>query len=139
MDFIPFEKVSLKEAKEAMDGPATPKPDLEAEWANTRSPAMEAHASELNERAWEWLDKLPAEIQPGGLVQQFPRIANKLAEIWGRPAQCHRYMEEMMLDHRGGRKGFPLDVTLELAKLKAYYEEQRGIAQKFDNWGQPLA
>jgi hypothetical protein len=137
MDFIPFEKVSVKDAKEVLDGPAKEKDRL-PDWSNTRSPQMESLSADLTEQAWQWLDALPPEIQPGGLVQQFPRIANRLAELWSKPVQCHRYMEEMMLDNRGNRKGFPLGVTLELAKLKAFYQESRGMVQKFDAWGQPI-
>jgi hypothetical protein len=130
MDFIPFEKVSVQEAKAVADGPAAKK--VEPDWAATRG--KDAKNTDLSEKGWQWLDALPQDIQPGGLVQQFPRIASKLADMWNRPHQCERYLDALMLDNRGSRKGFPLDVTVELARLKDYYLNTV-VTQRFDAWG----
>jgi hypothetical protein len=132
MDSIPFEKVTVQEAKEAAAGPSTKV--VERNWAATRSKDSDAKITDLTEQAWKWLDTLPPELQPGGLVQQFPRIANRLAEIWGRPLQCERYLAALVLDSRGTRKGFPSDVTAELAKLQMHYLT-KVVVQRFDTWG----
>jgi hypothetical protein len=133
MDSIPFEKVTVKEAKAVADGPKVE--EVQNNWAATRS--KDGKNSELTEAAWQWLDALPPEVQPGGLVQLFPRITNRLAEIWNRPHQCERYLDALVLDNRGDRKGFPLDVTVELGKLKGYYLSKVAV-QRFDAWGQRI-
>jgi len=32
------------------------------------------------------------------------------------------YLDDLLIDRRGGRQGFPFDVALEIAGLKDYYE-----------------
>jgi len=55
------------------------------------------------------------------LMQAFPRIANRLCETWKRPSVCEHYFDELLVDRRGGRKGFPLKIASELTELRAYY------------------
>jgi hypothetical protein len=134
MDSIPFEKIALPDAKATLDGP--PKRDIEKNWVAVRR--QDPKNADLTEAAWQWLDALPHEIQPGGLVQRYPRITNRLAEIWGRAKQCEQYLDTLIMDNRGGREGFPLDVTVELGKLRAYYVKEI-VGQRFDAWGQRIA
>ena len=134
MDAIPFEKVTVQEAKDAAAGPVVRKPD--ENWVATRG--KDAKNADLTEQAWAWLDQLPPELQPGGLVQQFPRITNRLAEMWGRPLQCERYLDALVLDNRGTRTGFPPDVTAELINLKVHYLNNV-VVQRFDAWGVRVA
>ncbi len=134
MDSIPFEKVTVQEAKAVADGP--PVKVVEKNWTLARG--KDSLNPDFTEEGWKWLDSLPPEVQPGGLVQLFPRIANKLAEIWNRPHQCERYLDALVLDNRGDRKGFPLDVAVELGKLKAYYLASV-VMPKLDPLGQRIA
>lgn len=133
MDFIPFEKVSLKEAKAALDGVPTP-PAPERNWTHQRD-TNAGKRIEVTEQAWSWIESLPKDVQPGGLIQRFPRIVNKLAEVWRRPAQCETYLDTLMLDQRGGRKGFPPDVAKEIALLKSHFN-QRIPAPQEDVWAE---
>jgi hypothetical protein len=131
MDLIPFEKVSLTDAKAALDGKPAPLP-AERNWAAVRD-ASGAKNTDLTRQAWEWLDALPRDMQPGGVIQRFPRIANKLAELWCRPTVCATYLDALILDQRGSRKGFPPDVAGELALLKTYLNRYTGVA-RFQMW-----
>ena len=135
MDLIPFEKVSLQEAKAVLDGDPAPSRTVK-NWTYARD-ASEARNTELTEQAWQWLDALPKEIQPGGLVQCFPRITNKLAELWRRPVNCEKYLDALILDHRGSRKGFAPDIARELALLKTHLNRNTA-ARHFhcDIWGE---
>ncbi|OGB26626.1 MAG: hypothetical protein A3I66_03530 [Burkholderiales bacterium RIFCSPLOWO2_02_FULL_57_36] len=133
MDFIPFEKVSLQEAKAVLDRDSAPSRP-ERNWSHARDGGT-AKSMDLTEQAWEWLDALPKEIQPGGLVQRFPRIANKLAEQWRRPANCEKYLDALILDHRGSRKGFPPDIAGEIALLKTHLNRNT-VVQPSDIWGE---
>jgi hypothetical protein len=85
---------------------------------------MESHdpANErLTEATTTWLASLPVDVQPVKLARDFPRVANKLCELWKRPARFEPYISELLFDQRGGRQGFPLSVAIELAALKAHH------------------
>jgi hypothetical protein len=69
-----------------------------------------------------WLAALPPDVRPTALPTQFVRIANALARIWSDHRRCLDYLEELLIDRRGSRQGFPFDVALEIAGLKDYYE-----------------
>jgi hypothetical protein len=66
-----------------------------------------------------WMTFLP--FQPVALANKFPRIANTLATLWARPDSLRAYMNDLLVDKRRGRKGFPIEVLGELHALKAYY------------------
>jgi hypothetical protein len=83
----------------------------------SRHPAAE----HLTDATTKWLAGLPVEIQPVKLARDFPRVANKLCDLWKRPAQFDPYISELLFDQRGARQGFPLSVASELASLKAHY------------------
>ena len=136
MDFIPFEKVSVQEARAVLDRESIPRPP-EKNWLSARDTSAVKN-TDLTEQAWQWLDALPKEVQPGGLVQRFPRITNKLAELWRRPVNCERYLDALILDQRGSRKGFPPDVVGEIAKLKMYLNRNTAVQERADVWSQGL-
>jgi hypothetical protein len=69
-----------------------------------------------------WLERIPPRERPQQLMTQFPRIANAISEAWPRPANCQKYFGELLIDHRGGRQGFPAEVLFEISSLKNYYE-----------------
>jgi hypothetical protein len=71
-----------------------------------------------------WATELPEEVQPLRLLQQFPRIANNLARLWQDDLESRMYLDELLIDHRGGRRGFPPDVHLELWNLREYCERR---------------
>jgi hypothetical protein len=70
----------------------------------------------------KWLASLPADVRPRSLPIQFVRIANSMARAWSTPRTCLEYFDDLLIDRRGDRHGFPVDVALELAGLKNYYE-----------------
>jgi len=61
---------------------------------------------------------------------QFARVANLIAATWGHAKHFEIYMESLLTDTRGNRKGFPPDVMAELAALEVYRLaiEKRGSA-----------
>ncbi len=69
-----------------------------------------------------WLASLPPDVRPSALPSQFVRVANALARTWSTPHDCLQYFDELLIDRRGDRRGFPFDVALEIAGLKDYYE-----------------
>lgn len=70
----------------------------------------------------QWLAGLPPDVRPGALPIQYVRIANRLARVWPDAYACLAYLDDLLIDRRGGRQGFPFEVALELAGLKDHYE-----------------
>jgi len=71
------------------------------------------------------------------LADNFPHVVNKLAELWKRPMHADRYFDELMLDMRGGRAGFPLGVINEIGDLYNHYRSTVFPVQQ-DAWGKGL-
>jgi hypothetical protein len=76
----------------------------------------------LADIAVHWMQQLPPHIQPLKTAERFPRIANSFAAVWPTPPTCRAYFEQLLLDDRGNRQGFPKPIAAELAALKDYYD-----------------
>jgi len=76
----------------------------------------------LTEDATHFVESLPEDLRPYTLARTFPRIVNKMAELWRRPAQMDVLFDELLVDTRGGRQGFPLTVLFEITALKDHYQ-----------------
>jgi hypothetical protein len=75
---------------------------------------------ELSPKTVTLLAGLPRGVQPKGLIQQYPRILNRVAELWEMPIRCEKYIDELLFDTRGGsRQGFAPEVAFEISYLKA--------------------
>jgi hypothetical protein len=86
--------------------------------------AVTADDLRLCAEAASLLKSLDAEVCPKQLPARFPRVMNEIATLWRQPAQLDAYFEQLLLDHRGGRGGFTMDVALELSTLKDYYQTE---------------
>src|SRR5262245_21271086 len=76
----------------------------------------------LNAAALALLESVDESVRPKQLPVSFPRIVNRMAELWRRPVQMDRYFDELVTDARGKRQGFPLKILMELRTLKDYYQ-----------------
>ena len=88
---------------------------------NSANRSAQAEPEQLAEATTQWLANLPTSVQPVVLARDFPRIANKLCELWKRPTLFDPYLANLIFDQRGGRHGFPLSVASELVSLKAHH------------------
>ena len=68
----------------------------------------------------KWLDALPLRIQPRALCKFYPRVANLIAAMWTDTEALKAYFDELLVDRRHGRRGFPRDVRNELCVLRNY-------------------
>ncbi len=68
-----------------------------------------------------WLHALPAAVCPRETAGWFPRIANRIARFWESPAMLESMFDELLIDRRLGRKGFPPKILTELRVLYAHY------------------
>lgn len=85
-----------------------------------------------------WLEKLPEKVRAPLLAAAYPRIAERLALFDGDPAFAVRYLDQMMVDQRGDRQGFPVEVGRELLRLRTHYGQhmtQSGTPIVEDAWG----
>jgi len=80
----------------------------------------------LSAQARQWLRRLPARERPLALCSMYARLANRFAAVWENPAQTEAVFEELMIDHRGGRLGFPPLVASELMRLHRLHERRLG-------------
>jgi hypothetical protein len=69
----------------------------------------------------DWIDLLPPEVFPGALATHYPRIVNIIAMLWDDRAGCSAYFDELFVDRRGGRQGFPKAVKRDLSKLRHHW------------------
>lgn len=69
----------------------------------------------------EWLDTLPRKAQPYALCTLYPRIANLIAVKWADMKALSAYLDELLVDRRRGRRGFPPEVLNDLCVLREYH------------------
>jgi hypothetical protein len=98
----------------ASRGAVAPLPDPQA-WLQYRKARPAERLLPVTAR---WLDGLPADMRPGELATQYPRIANLVALHWSDHTTCAAYFDALLFDHRGGRQGFPDAVQRDLLKLR---------------------
>ena len=114
-----------KRGRRTADVPAPPaKPREEwsaSEWARVRAPARMRDA-ELSVKARNWLERLPEDMRPRELCTRFPRIANQLAACWADIGLIDHLLQDLLIDHRGSREGFPSAVVDEIALLYEYHD-----------------
>ena len=88
------------------------------DWSSVRKARPANHLLPVSQ---QWLERLPHDVCPLALAMQFPRIANLVAMQWNDRRACPAYFEELLIDRRGGRRGFPADVRHDLTKLRDYW------------------
>lgn len=115
MKSLEFEKVSIAEARRALEGEPA---DLGVSQSDKRTRTPEEPLLNVTRG---WLAALPQDVRPTELARQFPRIANRLRHLWKQVARCETYLDDLLVSHRGPRKGFPPRITQELEALREYY------------------
>jgi hypothetical protein len=78
---------------------------------------------ELHDRTFKWLATLPVELRPMRTALTYPRIVNRIGDLWGHCEYTRLYFQSLLIDRRKGRRGFPLDVKQELLALQQHYFE----------------
>ena len=70
----------------------------------------------------KWAASLPLEVQPRALLKTLPRIANAVARLWHDKIGLQLYLDDLLVDRRGARRGFPPEIHNELLVLREYCE-----------------
>ena len=118
---LEFEKVSFTDARKALEdtGPAAHAAPMKVE--NSEEKRSETASETLTDETTVWMSEMPESVQPRQLALRYARLANRLCKVWTEPLKCERLLDDLMMDRRGGRKGFPLHVANELATLRDHY------------------
>jgi hypothetical protein len=75
----------------------------------------------LDPRSKLIIESLPTAIRPSGIVESFPHIMNLIASSWHEPRAFVRTLDDLLIDDRGNRAGFPFAIIVELTDLREYY------------------
>jgi len=68
------------------------------------------------------------------LEEQFPRLVPEILALWGTPT-CFEQLQDLLVDSRGGRQGFPAEVYSDLSMLLTLVPRPKG---PYDIWGEAL-
>ena len=131
-----FEKVSVSDARKALDEQVIPSGAARKPAANWETKRKPAAGESLRTATIQWMLKLPPHIQPRHLQVKYPRVANRIAALWSDEGGCESYLDDLLTDKRGGRKGFPLNVAQEVASIRNYYNRlhHKGTAWEHVEW-----
>ena len=77
----------------------------------------------LTPEARKVFSAVPDSVCPVQTAYKYPRVLNRLAEVWTRPAMRLAYMNSLLVSDRPSREGFPVEVGVELFRLSGYLNE----------------
>ncbi len=107
--------------QEGTAGPELAAPPVEPSFGNLhrlRRSAPNPRDVSLSAMAAGWCERFPLELRPVSLCRRYPRIANRLALCWDDRMLTHKVFEDLLVDRRGNRRGFPSEVQRELLMLR---------------------
>ena len=88
-----------------------------ADWARVRQPQRPQDLV-LSAMAGHWRTSLADRYRPDHLCTLYPRLANRLALCWDDPSLASKVLDDLVVDKRRGRAGFPPTVSQELIRLR---------------------
>ena len=105
-------------------------PTTDSGWQRLREPSRPQDLV-LSPLAAAWGDSLTARHRPTQLCALFPRVANRLALCWNDSALVARVLDELVVDKRRSRTGFPPEVSQELIRLRLLRPSRAGDSSGF--------
>lgn len=97
--------------------PAAATAPLDVDWARVRQP-LRPQDQVLSAIARRWQAALTDRYRPDHLCAMYPRVANRLALCWDDASLASKVLDELVVDKRRGRIGFPPAVSQELIQLR---------------------
>lgn len=83
----------------------------------------------MNQKLQQYLASLP-ELYPHELEARFPRIVESIVAAWPSPEQAAAVFDDLLVDRRGTRQGFPPSIAREIFQLSAGYDKLRAAAEE---------
>ncbi|MBM5572062.1 MULTISPECIES: ankyrin repeat domain-containing protein [Deefgea] len=84
--------------------------------------------------AHQLIEHLGEKNAPKLLLLNYPRIAERIAQLWGHEALV-AFLNDLLFDSRGDRAGFPPDVAHELFVIQQIHDQVMGIGSDAAIWG----
>ena len=75
----------------------------------------------LHDGAFRWLATLPPDLKVLLTARGYPRIVNRIADLWGHCEYTRLHFQSLLIPRDG--RGFPPEVRRELEALEHYYFE----------------
>jgi hypothetical protein len=107
-DALPFEMLDAQKNKSAVE---------QAKAKIRRSVSKKT----LDGRSKLIIDSLPKALRPLAIIAEFPHIMNLIASSWHEPRIFVQTLDELMMNERGNRAGFPFAIIVELTDLREHY------------------
>ncbi|MEP6874154.1 MAG: hypothetical protein ABI887_07285 [Burkholderiales bacterium] len=98
---------------------AKPEPARD-DWSRRRAPRR-PHDVVLQSETHVWLRSIPTPSHPKQLCLHHPHLANRLARAWDDDLLVQRFMDDVLIDKRGHRRGLSERVRLELHRLERFH------------------
>ena len=109
----------------------SPEPARSAAPAGTLGDA----SAELSAEALRLMANLGARVSLRELPAKYPRVLNRIAAVWHRPVEAERCFDELLLDSRPTRQGFPQGIVYEIAALR-HHHLTHAFPKRIDPWEQ---
>jgi hypothetical protein len=74
------------------------------------------------------MENLPPDVQPTALLRLYARIDNIIVATWRDPKAFGAYMDSLLHDKRGNRRGYSSEVDAELVALKRPHDVGRQVS-----------
>lgn len=79
-------------------------------------------------------ERMKERPDPWPIIERaYPRIAADIREHWGKRA-LDDYFSKLVIDERGGRQGFPMDVLWAIMEVARLHAAQFGLATPIRPW-----
>jgi hypothetical protein len=95
-------------------------------WVRRRRPPHDEDRA-LTSNTHRWLHRIPSGLHPKRLGRDFPRVANRIAAAWPDVARTEQLFDDLLVDRRGGRRGFPQAVVVELQRLLQLHRNRQRV------------
>lgn len=79
------------------------------------------------------------EKYPYALEASYGRVLDRIMKLWDDPIGLQLLFEDLMVDKRGGRQGFPSAVANDIYRLSVMYDSLRESEQELDPWAREKA
>lgn len=102
----------------------------EAQWAPLRRPERHCDGA-LSGTTRRWLRELPPRRRPLRLCEAHPRVVNRIAWCWADASLREQVLDDLLVDRRGGRQGFPAPMVRELQRLREFQAAGSGAGSRW--------
>ena len=115
---LEFEFVDFDAAQRALaEPPPGVRPLEQIDWLQRRGLPLpqDAHATA---DALLWFAQLPEGYRPQAMLDNYPRLINRIAQSWRSRILSLEVLDDLLIDRRGGRSGFARRISEEVALLR---------------------